>query len=172
MAACGGSDAIRPGVASHKLRVGNGTVTLGFPTTWKVSESSETQITLREGTAACMYTVDAKATIVQVDASTATDAARSLVPTADGRLLETGERGSAAWRVVKLRGNGTQVRVDAVRAQPLRFISKRDGQPTWLATRLMAESDPGNECHSGTYRETLGPRLGDALATLRGRVTS
>jgi hypothetical protein len=145
-------------------------VTLAFPATWKVLHNSGTRLTFREGTAACTYRVEAAATIVHVDATTATDAARALVPTGDGHLLETGERGSAAWRVVKLRGNGTQVRVDAVRAQPLRIISKRDSQPTWLATRLQAASDAGDECHSGTYRDTLGPHLGDALATLRARV--
>jgi hypothetical protein len=145
-------------------------VTLAFPATWKVLRRSATGLTLREGNDICMYTVQAQATIVHVDVSNATDAARSLVPTGDGHLLETGQRGSAAWRVVKLRGNGTQVRVDAVRAQPLRYITKRDGQPTWLATRLKAASDPGDECHSGTYRDTLGPHLGDALATLRERV--
>lgn len=170
VAACGGSESRRSGVEPHKLRVGTGTVTISFPTAWKLQRSSATQLTFREGTTICTYTVNATATIEHVDAATATEAARSLVPTADGRLLETGERGSAAWRVVKLRGDGTQVRLDAVRAQPLRFISKRDGQPTWLATRLTAASDQGDECHSGTYRDTLGPHLGDALATLRERV--
>jgi hypothetical protein len=70
---------------------------------------------------------------------------------------------------VKLHGNGTQVRLDAVRVQPLRFVSSRAGRPTWVATRVRGASDRGDECHAGTYRDTLGPALGDALATVRAR---
>jgi hypothetical protein len=144
-------------------------VTITFPAAWKTVDASARRLRLREGTTACTYTVDVTVGVVAVDATDATATARSLVPTGDGRLLETGRRGSAAWRVVKLRGNGTQVRVDAVRAQPLRYISSQAGRPTWLATRIKAASDAGDECHSGTYRDTLGPHLGDALATLRAR---
>lgn len=169
LAACGGSNAPAPRTRAHKLRTSRATVTLTFPARWEIVEAGRTGLRLREGTASCTYTVTAAIDVVAVDAASATDAARSLVPSGDGRLLEAGRRGSAAWRVVKLHGNGTQVRLDAVRAQPLRFISAQEGRPTWLATRLKAASDPGDECHSGTYRDTLGPYLGDALATLRAR---
>ncbi|HVT78265.1 MAG TPA: hypothetical protein VHD87_14615 [Acidimicrobiales bacterium] len=144
-------------------------VTLAFPARWDVTAATATHLRFREGTRGCTYTVDARPDVVSVDAATATDAARSLVPTGTAHLLESGQRGSAAWRVVKLRGNGTQVRLDAVRTQPLRSVTARAGRPTWLATRLTAASDVGDECHSGTYRDTLGPALGDALATLRAR---
>ncbi len=132
--------------------------------------ATATSLRLREGSNLCSYAVVATVDVVHVDATSATDAARAIAPLADGRLLEAGHRGSAAWRVVKLRGNGAQVRLDAIRAQPLRYISSQAKQPTWLVTRFTAASDPGDECHAGTYRDTLGPALGDALATARARV--
>lgn len=174
VAACGssGSKTATPasGTRSYKLHPEKGTVTLVFPARWRVTARTTNHVTFREGSTRCTYTVEAQANIVQVDAATAVEAARSLVPTGKGHILESGQRGSAAWRVVKLPSNGTQVRVDAVRTQPLRLLSKRAGRPTWLATSMQAKSDPGDECHSGTYRDTLGPYLGDALATLRARV--
>jgi hypothetical protein len=179
LAACGGSSgrAQPPGTTRHRLQTVTNVAglerpvtvrtTLMFPTGWTVVRSSRGHVRFREGTTACTYTVDASVAVVQIDAPTAVAAARSLVPTADGRLLEAGHRGSATWRVVKLHGNGTQVRLEAVRAQPLRFLSTRAGRPTWRVTRVRGVSDRGDECHAGTYRDTLGPTIGDALATVR-----
>ena len=170
LAACGSaSHPDTAGTRPHKLRVSTARATLSFPARWTIVSTSANHLRLREGTEQCSYTVDARIEVVQIDAPNAVAAARSLVPTGRGHLLESGRRGSAAWRVVKLRGNRTQVRLDAVRAQPLRFLSSQAGRPTWLATRLSATSGRNDECHSGTYRDTLGPYLGDALATLRAR---
>jgi hypothetical protein len=44
------------------------------------------------------------------------------------------------------------------------------GQQVWTELRATAVSRRGDECHSGTYRESLGPALGDALATARTRL--
>lgn len=184
LTACGGtssrSESAASGTQPHKLRVSveipglgrpvSARATVSMPTRWRVVKATATRLRLRAGNEVCSYEVNATIDVVHVDAANAADAARAVVPLADGRLLEAGHRGSAAWRVVKLRGNGTQVRLDAVRTQPLRYISSQAKQPTWLVTRFTAASDPGDECHSGTYRDTLGPALGDALATVRARV--
>jgi hypothetical protein len=39
----------------------------------------------------------------------------------------------------------------------------------WRETTASAASGPNDECHSGTYRDTVGPGIGDILATARGR---
>jgi hypothetical protein len=41
------------------------------------------------------------------------------------------------------------------------------GQVAWADLSVSARSRPGDECHSGTYRKTVGPQIGDALATAR-----
>ncbi len=43
------------------------------------------------------------------------------------------------------------------------------GQSLWLEVWLTGLSRAGDECHSGTYRQTLGPQFGDVSATLRTR---
>jgi hypothetical protein len=74
-------------------------------------------------------------------------------------VLDAGTRGRAAWRVVRLPGPTGPVRLRAVRIDP--------GQG--LETTVTADEDRGDECHMGTYRDVVGPGIGDALATLRGR---
>jgi hypothetical protein len=41
------------------------------------------------------------------------------------------------------------------------------GKVVWTDLTVSAQSSPDSECHSGTYREALGPQMGDALATAR-----
>jgi hypothetical protein len=45
------------------------------------------------------------------------------------------------------------------------------GQVAWSDVTVSAISRPGDECHSGTYRNRMGPQLGDALATARTTLT-
>lgn len=182
LVSCTGSDepaSPAPGTRSHEVeapasvdgvdRPVSETVTLSFPAGWTTADAKAGQVALRNEAPACSYTITAAAEVVALDVTSATDAARSVVPTADGKLLESGRRGSAAWRVVKLHGDGERVRLDGVRAQPLRYLSSQADRPLWLVTRIQAESDAGDECHSGTYRVRVGPALGDALATARSR---
>lgn len=87
-------------------------------------------------------------------------------------VLDSGRRGSTAFRVVRERST-SRVRLRALRAAVL--TRRRDvvpaGQVVWSELRAGATSQPGDECHSGTYRERLGPQLGDALATARTTLT-
>jgi len=86
-------------------------------------------------------------------------------------LLDSGVHGSRAFRVVRQATSG-QVRVDGLFATVLtrRADIAPAGQVAWAEIRVVATSSPGDECHSGTYREALGPQIGDALSTARARL--
>jgi hypothetical protein len=90
-----------------------------------------------------------------------------------GYVLDSGRRGSAAFRVVREPTVAARVRVRGFRADVLtrRRDIVRAGQVAWSEIRATATSRPGDECHSGTYRERVGPQLGDALAIARTRLT-
>jgi hypothetical protein len=85
-------------------------------------------------------------------------------------LLDSGRRGSSAFRVVRERSSAPGgVRLRALRAA---VLTRRDdvvpaGRVAWSELRVTAASQPGDECHAGTYRERMGPQIGDALATAR-----
>jgi hypothetical protein len=85
------------------------------------------------------------------------------------RLLDRGERGGSAFRVVHEQGTATTVRLRALRAAILtrRADIAPPGQVVWSELIVTAASRRGDECHSGTWRDRLGPQLGDTLATAR-----
>ena len=52
------------------------------------------------------------------------------------------------------------------------MLTRRDdvapaGQVAWTELRVTAASRSGDECHAGTWREALGPVIGDSLAVAR-----
>jgi hypothetical protein len=143
--------------------------TLAFPTNWHVRSLKKGVLVMREGSPSCTYTVRASLAVAAGDAADATARAAALTPATGARLLETGTRNSAAWRVTRPQAPGQVVRIVAVRVDPLRFASGQAGVKLWLQTTVTAVSDAGDECHSGTYREAAGPAIGDALATARTR---
>ncbi|MBA3745955.1 MAG: hypothetical protein H0W96_00450 [Solirubrobacterales bacterium] len=80
-------------------------------------------------------------------------------------VLDSGAHGSRAFAVVR-RKTSQGVRVDGLSSG---VITRRSdiapaGQVLWGDIRVTATSRPGDECHSGTYREALGPQMGDVLA--------
>ncbi|MDX6681236.1 MAG: hypothetical protein QOG94_1275 [Solirubrobacteraceae bacterium] len=81
-------------------------------------------------------------------------------------LLDSGVHGSRAFRVVRQKA-ASAVRVDGLWAGVLtrRTDIAPSGQVMWSEIHVSARSRAGDECHSGTYREVLGPQIGDALAT-------
>jgi hypothetical protein len=143
--------------------------TLAFPTNWHVRSLNKGVLVMREGSPSCTYTVRASLAVAAGDAADATARATALAPATGARVLETGTRNSAAWRVTRPQVPGQVVRIVAVRVDPLRFASRQAGTKLWLQTTVTAVSGVGNECHSGTYREVAGPAIGDALATARTR---
>ncbi|MEA2360241.1 MAG: hypothetical protein QOI62_3501 [Solirubrobacteraceae bacterium] len=142
---------------------------LTFPADWRVRSLKAGVLTLREGSRQCLYTVRASSRVSAADAADASARVTALAPATGARLLESGLRTSAAWRVTRPETGNQQVRIVAVRAQPLRFASGQAGHQLWLETTVTAVSRVGDECHSGTYREVAGPFIGDALATARAR---
>lgn len=89
------------------------------------------------------------------------------LPAAGARyVLDSGVHGSRAFRVVRQRSSSA-VRVDGLWAAVLtrRTDIAPSGQEMWSEIRVTARSRAGDECHSGTYRQVLGPQIGDALAT-------
>jgi hypothetical protein len=142
--------------------------TLAFPSSWRVTSLKKGVLVMRAGTRSCSYTVRASLAVAAGDAADAAARAAALTPAPRARVLETGTRTSAAWRVTRPAAD-RQIRLVAVRVDPLRSASQQAGAKLWLQTTVTAVSDVGDECHSGTYRETTGPAIGDALATARTR---
>jgi hypothetical protein len=86
------------------------------------------------------------------------------------RLLDSGQRGDSAFRVVRPASTNAIVHVRGLWATILTRrtdIVPAAGQIAWSLISVRARSRAGEECHSGTYRDVLGPQIGDALATAR-----
>jgi hypothetical protein len=119
----------------------------------------------------CRYTITFSVQI-RLAAAAAADAhvADDLPIDAPPYLLEDGRRGSAAFRVIRLKTADGRTRLAAELARPVappRGQTAPAGQAFWAELVAGAVSQPGSECHSGTYREVLGPQLADAMATAR-----
>jgi len=87
-------------------------------------------------------------------------------------VLDSGVHGSRAFRVVRQKGTGGRVRLDALWATVLtrRTDIAPAGEVAWTEIRVSAVSRAGDECHAGTWRESLGPAIGDSLAVARTRL--
>jgi hypothetical protein len=103
----------------------------------------------------------------------ATDRVAAALPAPASRyLLDSGARGNQAFRVVRRPGIGGRVRLDALWAGILtrRADIAPGGQSAWTEIRVSAISRAGDECHAGTWREALGPTIGDSLAVAHTRL--
>jgi hypothetical protein len=87
-------------------------------------------------------------------------------------ILDSGSHGSSAFRVVRQKSVGGKVRLDALWAGVLtrRADIAPAGQVAWARIRVTAQSRKGDECHAGTWREALGPDIGDSLAVARAKL--
>lgn len=121
----------------------------------------------------CQFTITYSASSVLSSDPDAEQYVTARLPAASSQhLLDSGQRGSRAFRVVRRPGIGGRVRVDAIWAG---VLTKRDDiapgdQTAWTEIRVAAISDVGDECHSGTWREALGPAIGDSLAVARTKL--
>lgn len=75
-------------------------------------------------------------------------------------VIDSGTRGSGAWRVA-YRSGGTK------RARALIGDALFPYTGVWRGVHIVAEF--GTNCHYGTYRYAIGPQIADALAGYRGR---
>jgi hypothetical protein len=121
----------------------------------------------------CHYAVGYRVVSALGPSGSAADRVAAELPATGPRyLLDSGERGSAAFRVVRLKSAGGQVRVNALWSGVLtrRADIAPSGQVAWTEIHVSAHSRPGDECHSGTWRQALGPAIGDSLAVARAKL--
>jgi hypothetical protein len=92
--------------------------------------------------------------------------AGSLPSTDPRRLLDSGQRRSSAFRVVRPASTGGVVHIVGLWASVLtrRADIVPAGEVALSEIAVEATSLPHQDCGSGTYRDVLGPELGDALA--------
>jgi hypothetical protein len=141
-----------------------------LPADWTRLSAPKGTLRFREGHRSCFYTVSiALRAHVAPTASLQDHLAADLPVPAAAYVLDAGERSPGAWRVTRLRTTNQQVRLSGAYARPMTTDPNLvpDGQSAWGEIVASAASRKGDECHSGTYRQTLGPALGDAFATAR-----
>jgi hypothetical protein len=143
-----------------------------LPASWKRLSAPTGALRFREGHGHCFFTVTLSLrTRVAAAGSPADHVAADLAVPAPAYLLDAGQRAPGAWRVTRgatanqrITLNGEYARVAHADAGLI-----PGGQSAWAEIVATASSRPGDECHSGTWRDTLGPALGDAFATARTR---
>jgi hypothetical protein len=167
----------RPGLAVTgplSAYAATSTVRVVVPAKWKRRSASGGH--LRFATTqnpGCHYNLAYSVKSVLAPSGDAGDYVAAKLPAASSRhLLDSGQRGNRAFRVVRRPGIGGRVRVDALWAGVLtkRADIAPAGQTAWTEIRVTARSRNGDECHAGTWREALGPSIGDSLAVARTKL--
>jgi hypothetical protein len=156
------------GKLSDLLAVAGGRVVV--PAQWTVLKTPAGQLRFQSrNNPSCRYTTTF--TIATRSAPAADDPTAYVVSALPAKgpryVLDTGRHGGAAFRVV--RAGGRPQTLDALWTGPLtrRADVAPSGQAIWTDIKAHAVARTADECHSGTWRQTLGPQLGDALATAR-----
>jgi hypothetical protein len=143
------------------------------PAEWQRLNAKAGQVRFITPRQRCRYRVTfAARSRLDVPRDPAEYVAGALRPAGPGYLLESGQRLGSAFVVIRERSTDSVVRLRAVRAAVLtrRPDIAPTGQVAWSEVIVTAASRRGDECHAGTYRDRLGPQLGDALATARTRL--
>lgn len=163
-----------PTVSGMDDVVAKGNIRLLFPSTWK-ARTGTASLTLRnQRTSACGYTITVKADYVLQDRGTeATALVEERAPATGPYLVDEGTRGAMAWRVTRVR-DSKRTRLLAVRMAPSAITAGRDhplpaGKQFYSRTVVTAIDGRDDECHTGTYRDAVGPSIGDAFALQKGR---
>jgi hypothetical protein len=141
------------------------------PATWKLTSHTSTSRTYQGPTTpACGYIVAVSTLAAPDKAQTAAAHVAEALPVPnEAYVIESGTRNASAWRIVRERSTSADPRV-RVNAMLAIRRSYGTGQKAWHETRVTAVSRPGDECHSGTWRDTLRTHIGDLLATTNGRI--
>lgn len=143
-------------------------LSLFVPGSWtKLRQSSPRVRSFRSGRAGCRYSISLTTSRQDDVAETAAERVARLRPADRRMVLDEGVRGTAGWRVIRVRREDGRVRIEALHS--VRRSLGASGR-AWQDTTVTATSRAGDECHTGTYRDALGPQIGDSLATARGRV--
>jgi len=143
------------------------------PSDWRRESASAGTLRFLTPGSGCRYRVTFSvrtALAAPGDAAARVDAA--LPSPSPARLLDGGVRGATAFRVIRPVRQDGRVQLRGLRTAVLTRRSDivPAGQVAWSDVLVSAISRPGDECHSGTYRQRMGPQLGDALATARTRL--
>jgi hypothetical protein len=163
----------RSAPAGLDVRNHRATASITVPAAWPRQRSSTSaRLVVRSGRAGCRYTITFRTRQFVGRVATAAEIAEDRVKGRGPYVLETGARRSAAWRVVRIPAPRATVEVRAVRIAPAPAPPAGRlpaGRRLWREVSAIAKSGANDECHSGTYRDVVGPGIGDALATERGR---
>lgn len=148
--------------------VATSTARVVVPTTWQRRSAPAGRLRFtRTQNPSCRYDLTYTVRSLLAAGGSAADRVAARLPAASARhLLDSGTRGNRAFRVVRQSTTDGRVRVDALWAG---VLTRRDdvapaGQVAWTEIRVSALSRAGSECHAGTWRESLGPAIGDSLA--------
>jgi hypothetical protein len=134
------------------------------PRSWRAKGTTQ----FDTGGASCGYRVKFTVRTRIDDPGDAAARVKAAVPGSGPFVLDQGARNGVAWRVVR-KSVPQAVHIDA---QWSGVLTRRNdivpsGKVAWTDLSVTAQSHKGDECHSGTYREVLGPQIGDALAVAR-----
>jgi hypothetical protein len=157
-------------IANNSQVYANFSASVRVPTNWKTSSGGSTSLKFSEGAPKCRYSGSISAHVEQGAKGNANAFVAADLPESNARLiLDQGLRGTGAWRVVRVQRSDNRTQVKGEFARPLTVTKSAipSTQTAWLVLKASATSQRGSECHSGTYREALGPSLGDAFATQR-----
>jgi predicted secreted Zn-dependent protease len=164
----------KPGLAVSGALNGYRATSVGrviVPTSWRRLAAPAGRLRfLTVNNPSCRYTVSYTVKSVLAPSQDASSYVTAGLPSPSARhLLDSGARGNRAFRVVRQTGIGGRVRLEALWAG---VLTKRSdiapaGQAAWTEIRVTAVSGAGDECHSGTWRQALGPTIGDSLAVAR-----
>ena len=145
-----------------------------IPGSWRRQGAAAGRLSYRNTQdVSCKFTISYRTSSVLGPGGDAAGYVSDQLPAATRRhLLDSGQRGNRAYRVVRRPGIGGRVRVDALWAGPLtrRADIAPAGQAAWAEIRVAAISGAGDECHAGTWREALGPAIGDSVAVARAKL--
>lgn len=140
---------------------------------WRALRASGGQLRFRTGSGGCRYTVTFRVrSRLTASRSPADELASRLRPAGAAYVLDSGTHGDRAFEVVREPTTAGVVRLRALLVDTL--TRRKDivpaGRAAFSELEVSAASLRGDECHSGTYRQVLGPALGDALASARLRL--
>jgi hypothetical protein len=171
------SEPAKPGLAVTGALSGFRATSVGrviVPTSWRSLAAPAGSLRfVTVNNTSCRYTVTYTVKSVLAPSQDASSYVTAGLPSPSARhLLDSGVHGNRAFRVVRQPGIGGRVRLDALWAG---VLTKRTdiapaGQVAWTEIRVTAVSRAGDECHSGTWRQALGPSIGDSLAVARARL--
>jgi hypothetical protein len=164
----------RPGLAVTGVLSGYRVTSVGrvvVPTSWRTLAAPAGRLRfLTVNNSSCRYTVTYTVRSLLAPSQDAAAYVAAGLPSSSARhLLDSGVHGARAFRVVRQPGIGGRVHLDALWAAVLtrRADIAPAGRVAWTEIRVTAVSRPGDECHSGTWRQALGPAIGDSLAVAR-----